>query len=107
MMVSSDATTLLGLFGMPGGAEWIVLLLLGLLVFGRRLPEVGRSLGSSIVEFKKGIKGIEDDVDTAVDEKKNSRSLADDPAHRGDLPNPSMAGDTMEAKTPNAGQQSI
>ena len=50
-------------FGMPSGWEWIALLALGLLVFGRRLPEVGRSVGKSIVEFKKGIKGIEEDID--------------------------------------------
>lgn len=50
-------------FGMPGGMEWIVLLVLGLLIFGRRLPEVGRSLGRGIVEFKRGIKGIDDDID--------------------------------------------
>lgn len=50
-------------FGMPGGMEWMVLLVLGLLIFGRRLPEVGRSLGRGIVEFKRGIKGIDDDID--------------------------------------------
>ncbi len=51
-------------FGFPGGYEWIILLILGLLIFGRRLPEVGRSLGRSIVEFKKGIKNIEDEIET-------------------------------------------
>ena len=50
-------------FGLPGHGEWIVLLVLGLLIFGRRLPEVGRSLGRSIIEFKKGIKGIEVDIE--------------------------------------------
>jgi len=54
-------------FGMPGGSEWIILLVLGLLIFGRRLPEVGRSLGRGIVEFKRGIKGIEDDIDDESD----------------------------------------
>jgi sec-independent protein translocase protein TatA len=52
-------------FGMPGGWEWIVILVIGLLLFGRRLPEIGRSVGRSIVEFKKGIKGIEDEVEDA------------------------------------------
>ncbi len=51
-------------FGFPGGYEWIILLVLGLLIFGRRLPEVGRSLGKSIVEFKRGIKGIENEIET-------------------------------------------
>lgn len=34
-----------------------------LLLFGRRLPEVGRSLGQGIVQFKKGLKDIGDDID--------------------------------------------
>ncbi len=51
-------------FGIPGGYEWIILLILGLLIFGRRLPEVGRSLGRSIVEFKKGIRNIEDEIES-------------------------------------------
>ncbi|MBQ72998.1 MAG: twin-arginine translocase TatA/TatE family subunit [Planctomycetaceae bacterium] len=49
---------------MPGTTEWIIILVIGLLIFGRRLPEVGRSLGKGIVEFKKGIKGIEDEIET-------------------------------------------
>ncbi len=39
------------------GPDLIILLVLGLLIFGRRLPEVGRGLGRSIVEFRKGLKG--------------------------------------------------
>jgi len=49
-----------------GLMEMILLGGLGLLLFGKRLPEVGRSLGRSIVEFKKGLKGIEDEVDEAA-----------------------------------------
>ena len=55
-------------FGMPGGMEWIVLLVIGLLIFGRRLPEVGRSLGRGIVEFKRGVKGIDDEITDASEE---------------------------------------
>lgn len=47
------------------GWELGVLLVLGLLIFGRRLPELGRSVGKTIVEFKKGLAGIESDVNSS------------------------------------------
>ena len=50
---------------MPSGIEWIVVLVVALLLFGKRLPDVARSLGKGIVEFKKGVKGIEDEVESA------------------------------------------
>src|SRR5262245_60379923 len=53
-----------GMLGL-GGMEWVILLVLGVLLFGRKLPEVGRSLGKGIVEFKKGLKGLEDEVDAS------------------------------------------
>lgn len=53
----------LAVLGLPGGWEWAIILVIGLLLFGRRLPEVGRSLGKSIVEFKRGVKGIQDEIE--------------------------------------------
>ena len=41
------------MFGLPGGWEWIVVLIVALMIFGKRLPEVGKSMGKTIVEFKK------------------------------------------------------
>ena len=43
-----------------GPSEIVVLLVIGVLLFGNKLPEVGRSLGKSLVEFKKGFHGIEE-----------------------------------------------
>ena len=48
------------MFGL-GPTEMIILGILAVLLFGKRLPEVGRSLGRGIVEFKKGINGVEDE----------------------------------------------
>ena len=62
--------------GMPGLTEWIIIGALGLLIFGKRLPEVGRSLGKGIVEFKRGLKGIEDDVESASDKPVNRPATA-------------------------------
>jgi sec-independent protein translocase protein TatA len=45
--------------------NWMLLAGIALLLFGKRLPEVGRGLGKGIVEFKKGLAGIEEDVTQA------------------------------------------
>jgi sec-independent protein translocase protein TatA len=58
-------TSLFAFFSL-GAQEMIVLLIIGVLLFGRKLPEVGRYLGKGIVEFKKGIKGLEDEIDTSA-----------------------------------------
>jgi sec-independent protein translocase protein TatA len=52
--------------GAPGLPEIIIFGTIALLLFGKRLPDVARSLGKGIVEFKKGVKGIEDDVDRST-----------------------------------------
>ena len=41
--------------GVPGGWELIVILLILLLLFGRKIPSVARSLGQGISSFKKGL----------------------------------------------------
>jgi sec-independent protein translocase protein TatA len=52
------------LFGnILGPQEIMLLLVIGVLFFGRKLPEVGRYLGKGIVEFKKGMKGLEDEIE--------------------------------------------
>lgn len=42
------------MFGLPGGMEWLVILLVALLIFGgRKIPELMRGLGAGIREFKR------------------------------------------------------
>ncbi len=52
-------------WGWPGHFELIIIAAIALLLFGNRLPSAMRSVGRSIVQFKKGIKGSEDDVNDA------------------------------------------
>ena len=56
-------------FSLPGPMEMLVIAIVVLLLFGNRLPSTMRSLGRGIVEFKKGVQGIEDDVDKAATPK--------------------------------------
>lgn len=56
----------LAFMGLPGGPEVIIVGFIALLLFGNRLPSVMRSLGKSVTEFKKGVNGIEEDIDTAA-----------------------------------------
>jgi sec-independent protein translocase protein TatA len=54
----------LGLFGPIGTTELFVILFIALLMFGGRLPEVARSLGKSVNQFKRGLKDVEDEMNT-------------------------------------------
>jgi sec-independent protein translocase protein TatA len=63
---------LFGYFGMPGPLELFIIALIVLLLFGNRLPSVMRSMGKGIVEFKKGIQGIEEEVDKAGEKKEKA-----------------------------------
>ncbi|HPC93374.1 MAG TPA: twin-arginine translocase TatA/TatE family subunit [Sedimentisphaerales bacterium] len=53
---------------MPGQWEWLVILVVALLIFGRRLPEIARSVGKSLTEFKKGINEAKESSDDLVDD---------------------------------------
>jgi sec-independent protein translocase protein TatA len=39
----------------PGGYEWLIVLLVAFLLFGKRLPSLGRSLGECVGLFKRGV----------------------------------------------------
>jgi len=76
----------------PGTTEWIIILIIALLLFGKRLPEVARGLGRSLNEFKKGISEAQqtkDDVggeinkikNDVVNEAKNASGLQDSDKH--------------------------
>jgi sec-independent protein translocase protein TatA len=49
------------MFGL-GVPEVLVVMAIGLLLFGKNLPTLARSLGKSVVEFQRGVKGLEDEI---------------------------------------------
>ncbi len=66
------AMTVLAFIGAPGPMEMAIIGIIALLLFGKRLPEVARSMGKGIVEFKKGIAGVEDEVNRSVHDHSSS-----------------------------------
>ncbi len=60
--------------------ELMIVGIVALLLFGKRLPEVARSLGKGITEFKKGIHGIDEDTDRAASStsRPSSRPMAEE-----------------------------
>ena len=77
-MTSPLATALADLvgypLGIPGGPEvWIIGLVVLLLFGSRKLPDLARSMGTSITEFKRGLKAGDEDGKTEIDSDSNSK----------------------------------
>jgi len=69
-------------FGNLFGVDGLIILAIGLLIFGRRLPEVGKNLGKTIVEFKKGLSGTYSEDAAKTDEQPEEEAPAPAPRRR-------------------------
>jgi sec-independent protein translocase protein TatA len=75
----------------------LVLFAIALLLFGKRLPEIGRSLGRGIMEFKKGLKDVQEEMDNVDsdrtrDSKRDPEALDQDDRKRFSEPRTPPAG---------------
>ena len=71
----------------PGPWQLVILLVIILLLFGNRIPQVAKSLGKGITEFKKGVKSGENDEDDDEEEelpKKKSKKKVKNEADEDD-----------------------
>lgn len=64
--------------GTPGMGELIMIGVVAVLLFGSRLPEVARSLGSSYQQFRKGLSDIQTSLKSDLDIDQNSYRRVDD-----------------------------
>jgi sec-independent protein translocase protein TatA len=87
-----SATSTMMFFSGIGHWELIVVLFVVLLVFGAKVPEVMRSLGKGVTQFKKGIRDVEDEIMTeSLPDKADKADKADKPVHN--------AGENVSADT--------
>ena len=83
---------------LPQGAEWLVIMAFGLLIFGKRLPEVGKGIGEAIRNFKKGLNSP-DEPEHLDSEAAPAAKQLDDEANK---PRPKFdpyTGQPLEAQT--------
>ena len=67
------------MINMPGGAEWLIILAIVILVFGAaKLPELARGTGQALRIFKAETKGLIDDKDDDKDDKELPTSMTDE-----------------------------
>ncbi|MCL1938701.1 MAG: twin-arginine translocase TatA/TatE family subunit [Candidatus Azobacteroides sp.] len=65
-------TLIVGL-SMPGGFEWVIILVAILLLFGgKKIPELMKGIGKGVKGFKDGLKGLEDEINADDSKDKNA-----------------------------------
>jgi sec-independent protein translocase protein TatA len=63
------------LIAMPGGTEWILIILAVLILFGgRKIPEFMRGLGRGIREFNDAKTNVKREIEEGMTEKEKSAS---------------------------------
>ena len=63
------------MISMPGGSEWILIILVVLLLFGgRKIPELMRGLGRGIREFQDAKNNVKDEIEQGMKEKEKTPS---------------------------------
>jgi len=78
--------------GFLGGWEWVVVVFAILLLFGsKRIPDLARSLGSSIREFKKGAREVSDEIQNAGEERIQKPANPSQPSQTVSQSNPPKA----------------
>lgn len=69
--------------------HWLVIGGVALLLFGNRLPEVARSIGKAVNEFKRGLREVSDGFDDEIDQDSEKRKLKSPPDDDDDHATPS------------------
>ena len=75
MIVSNVLATVL-LFGMPGGSEWIFIILAIVLLFGgKKIPELMKGIGKGMREFKDAKENVKSEIEEGMKEKDKEQEI--------------------------------
>ncbi len=75
------------LFSMPGGSEWILILLVVLLFFGgRKIPDLMRGIGRGVREFNDAKDNVKNEIEAGMKDKDKTVETRDTPIPQTDLP---------------------
>ena len=75
MIVSSVLSAVL-LLGMPGGSEWIFIILAVVLLFGgKKIPELMKGIGKGMREFKDAKESVKSEIEEGMKEKDKDQEI--------------------------------
>lgn len=67
---------------MPGGSEWLLIVLAVLILFGgRKIPEFMRGIGRGIREFNDAKSNVKKEIEDGINEKDTSKSASSTTPH--------------------------
>jgi sec-independent protein translocase protein TatA len=69
----------MAILGLPGGMEWVIILVVVLLLFGpSRLPQLGKSIGKTMKAIRDGVDGKGEDDEEDEDDTTTKASKSDE-----------------------------
>ncbi|MEO6550761.1 MAG: twin-arginine translocase TatA/TatE family subunit [Ferruginibacter sp.] len=75
-MIVSNVIAAVFLFGMPGGSEWIFIILAIVLLFGgKKIPELMKGIGKGMREFKDAKENVKSEIEEGMREKDKDQEL--------------------------------
>ncbi|MEJ7589672.1 MAG: twin-arginine translocase TatA/TatE family subunit [Ferruginibacter sp.] len=75
-MVVANVLSTVFLFSMPGGSEWIFIVLVVLIFFGgKKIPELMKGIGKGMREFKDAKENVKSEIEEGMKEKDKDQEL--------------------------------
>jgi sec-independent protein translocase protein TatA len=75
-MIVSNVLAAILLFGMPGGSEWIFIILAIVLLFGgKKIPELMKGIGKGMREFKDAKENVKSEIEEGMKEKDKEQEI--------------------------------